>query len=67
MNEWKEIPCKCGFTDEENPEQFENYDLPICTRVINGYTDKITDKITVPRCKTCKTISVMGRDSLDDE
>ncbi|HMG14877.1 MAG TPA: hypothetical protein VK590_05500 [Saprospiraceae bacterium] len=54
--EYKEVPCKCGFTYEENKKEFEIYHMRMGTFMGQELTKK-----PVPRCKTCKTISILER------
>lgn len=60
MHEWRERPCKCGYTHEKNPEQFEIYELEL-VKPSMGYT---FPKMKVPRCLTCQTLSILERDPL---
>ena len=60
MHEYKEIPCKCGFTYEINKDKFEVYHLNMGT----VFGVEIPKKL-VPRCKNCLTISVIER--INDE
>lgn len=54
--EYKEVPCEYGFTYEKNREHFEIYHLTMGT--IMGME---LPKKAVPRCKTCKKISLLER------
>ena len=56
MNKYKEIPCKCGFTYENNKDEYETYHMRIGS--IRG---KELPKKPIPRCRTCKTISLIER------
>lgn len=60
MFEWRELPCKCGFTHEKNPQEYETYDLPIYTSKIDGHKGSMK----VPRCKTCQDVSILERPCL---
>lgn len=54
--EYKEVPCKCGFTYEKNSEKFEIHKIKMGT--VMGM--KLPKKL-VPRCSTCKKISLLER------
>ena len=54
--EWREVPCKCGFTHENNPSEFETYHLRM-----GSIMGKELPLKSVPRCKTCKNISILER------
>lgn len=61
MNDvYREVPCKCGYTPQEQREQFEIYYMKIGT--IMG---KELPKKPVLRCKTCKDISIIKRDEVN--
>lgn len=57
--EYEEVPCQCGLTHEKNPSEFEIYELKIFDDLETG----LMQTIKCPRCKTCKTISVLGKKS----
>lgn len=63
MDHYKEVSCKCGFTYEKNKEEFEIYNMKLAS--IRGQDIRKP----VPRCKTCKTISILQRETeiLEDE
>lgn len=60
--EWREVSCKCGFTYENNKEEFEIYPMKI-----GSFMGQELPKKLVPRCKTCKTISFVERPYLSCE
>jgi len=62
MDEYIEVPCKCGFTQDKNPEEFETYLLRMGT-----FMNQEIGLKPVPRCKTCKTISIIMRENLISE
>lgn len=55
-DEWKEVPCRCGFTPEKNKSEFEVYLLRMGT-----FMGQEIPKKPVQRCKTCKSISIIHR------
>lgn len=57
MHEWKEVPCECGFTHEENKEKFEVYYMRM-----GSCLGQELPKREVVRCKTCKQISTVTRE-----
>jgi len=59
MEEYKEVPCKCGFTYEKTPEEFEIYHMKMGT-----YLAKELPKKPVLRCKICKTISFLSKQAV---
>ncbi len=56
MYEYKEVPCKCGFTCEKNRDEFEIYHMRM-----GSIMGKELPLKHVKRCKTCKTISILQR------
>lgn len=57
MNYYHEIPCKCNFTHEKNPEEFELFPMKMGT--VMGV--ELPPRPTL-RCKTCKTVSLVKRE-----
>ena len=60
--DWKEIPCKCGFTSENDREEFELHEM----EMVKWMGEYQPPKKIVTRCKTCKTVCIIQRDNLND-
>jgi len=54
---YKEKPCECGYTYENEPDNFEIYNM----RMGKYLGAEILPK-AIPRCKICKTISILIRE-----
>lgn len=54
--EYKEIPCECGYTYENDANEFEIYEMKM-----GSLFGKELPKKSVPRCKTCKKISILKK------
>lgn len=53
--EWREIPCKCGYTPERNSNEYEVYML---TMTSETWPIQLHPKKTW-RCKVCKELSLI--------
>lgn len=54
--EYKEVACKCGYTYENNKDEFEIYRMRM-----GSILGQELPRKPVPRCKTCKTVSIVER------
>ena len=56
ITDYNELPCKCGFTMENNFDEYEIYQM----KMGKIYGTELPNRPTW-RCKTCKTISILQK------
>lgn len=56
---YKELPCDCGFTYKDNPDQYEIYEMNM-----GKIMGQDIGKKKVPRCKTCEKISIIEKQTV---